>query len=79
MRAIREFLKQPDLPVDSDSEGFVVTHGTGEIVRFAFSKMGEDSDLLRLAGVGAGYEPHELHGNESPVWFIDMKDVMEGS
>lgn len=75
IRAIRDFFKQPDLPVDSDSEGFVVTHETGEVVRFPFSELGAESDMLRLADDGAtNYKPHSVHGDESPGWFINLDE-----
>jgi hypothetical protein len=69
VQAIREFLDRRDLPVNTVSEGFVVSHDTG-VVRF-FPWI-EEVEGRPMKNEDRGFIAHTFHGNEWSRWFIDI-------
>ena len=69
VQAIREFLGRWDIPVNTESEGFVVWHDTGAVRYFPW--LGE-VDGPPLPDNGRDYVAHKLNGEEWPQWFINI-------
>lgn len=80
---IRDFLGRPDLPVNTDAEGFLVKHATGEVTFLTVEEIdsndSEESvyfDELPLFDNNVDYVAHEQPGASDPLqWFIDVDRI----
>jgi hypothetical protein len=78
VQAVRAFLKRPDVPVDMDSEGFVVMHETGEVRRFPVPGDERNKSQLPLSNNGVDCVAHEnREEGELGRWFIDIGQVWQ--
>jgi hypothetical protein len=74
VQAVREFLHRERLTVNTESEGFVVMHDTGDVKRFPWlEKTGERP----RPDNGVEYVAHKFHGDEWGRWFVDIGKLWE--
>lgn len=69
MEGIRDFLGRRDIPVDLESEGFVVRHESGAVQYFPLPEEIQD---VPLPENGRDFVAHTYHAHEWPRWFIDI-------
>lgn len=69
VQGIRQFLGRRDIPVNTQSEGFVVSHETGAVEYFPWP---ENDEYPPLPDNGRDFVAHTYHGDEPPRWFIDV-------
>jgi hypothetical protein len=72
VQGIRDFLGRRDIPVNAESEGFVVSYETGMVQYFPWPEVDEDPPL---PDNGRDFVAHTYHGNEPPRWFIDVGEL----
>ena len=66
---IRQLLGRRDIPVDTQSEGFVVNHETRAVECFPWPVI---DAYPPLPDNGRDFIAHKYHGDEWPRWFIDI-------
>lgn len=69
LQGIREFLGRREIPVNTESEGFVVHHETGMVQYFPWPEVDEHPPL---PDNGLDFVAHTYHGDEPSRWFIDV-------